>query len=255
MKKETFSAEIAKQLPIKDIYNDTVHPALSEVGKALQGVTRVALTPITAMVWGYDKIATYLDYAIPKYFEDRKIKKENIITPDVSIAVPVIEAMRYTAHKQELRDMYKNLLGAAMNSETADEVHPAFVEVIKQLSSKEARFLNYLQGYRKAMIDFESSVGFFNRNIIDVCEGFSNEDTESYINNFIRLGLFEKTQTVRETCEDEFIEVEKIALKQIRESALEDDVEIDLDNLNIRFYYYWFQPTSFGYNFADNTMN
>lgn len=255
MPKETFSAEIAKQLPIKDIYNDIAQPALSEIGKALQGVTRVALSPITAMVWGYDKISTYLDYAIPKYFEDRKVKKENIITPDISIAVPVIEAMRYTAHKQELRDMYKNLLGAAMNRETADEVHPAFVEIIKQLSANEARFLSYLQGYRKAMVDFESSTGFFNKNVIDISNEFSDEDTESYINNFIRLGLFEKTQTVRETCEVEFIEVEKIALKQIRESAIEDDIEIDLDNLNVRFYYYWFQPTAFGYNFADNAMN
>ena len=68
-KKETFGAEIAKQLPIKDIYQDLAHPALSEVGQALQGATRVALAPITALVWGYDKIAGYLDTAVPPYFE------------------------------------------------------------------------------------------------------------------------------------------------------------------------------------------
>lgn len=76
MSKETLPAEIAKQIPIKDIYDDVAHPALSEVGKAIQGVTRIALAPITGMVWGYEKISEYLDFAIPKYFEDRKIKRK-----------------------------------------------------------------------------------------------------------------------------------------------------------------------------------
>lgn len=34
-KKETFGAEVAKQLPVKDIYNDLAHPTLSTVGQAL----------------------------------------------------------------------------------------------------------------------------------------------------------------------------------------------------------------------------
>ena len=71
-KKETFGGEIAKQLPVKDIYNDLAHPALSTVGQGLQGVTKLALAPISALVWGYDKIADYLDVAIPEYFEKRK---------------------------------------------------------------------------------------------------------------------------------------------------------------------------------------
>ena len=71
-KKETFGGEIAKQLPVKDIYNDLAHPTLSTVGQGLQGVTKLALAPISALVWGYDKIADYLDVAIPEYFEKRK---------------------------------------------------------------------------------------------------------------------------------------------------------------------------------------
>ena len=94
-KKETFGGEIAKQLPVKDIYNDLAHPALSTVGQGLQGVTKLALAPISALVWGYDKIADYLDVAIPEYFEKRKIEKEKIISPDPMIAVPVVEDSRF----------------------------------------------------------------------------------------------------------------------------------------------------------------
>ena len=71
--KNTFGGELAKNLPVKEIYSDLAQPALSTVGKALQGATRVALAPITALVWGYDKIAEYLDIAIPEYFAKKKI--------------------------------------------------------------------------------------------------------------------------------------------------------------------------------------
>lgn len=79
-KKESFGGELAKQLPVENIYNDLAHPALSTVGQGLQGITKLALTPISALVWGYDKISDYLDVAIPEYFEKRKIKKENYIS-------------------------------------------------------------------------------------------------------------------------------------------------------------------------------
>lgn len=55
-KKESFGGELAKQLPVENIYNDLAHPALSTVGQGLQGITKLALTPISALVWGYDKI-------------------------------------------------------------------------------------------------------------------------------------------------------------------------------------------------------
>jgi hypothetical protein len=39
--------------------------------------------------------------------------------------------------------MYANLLAAAMDKNTADGAHPAFVEIIKQLTSDEAKLIAY----------------------------------------------------------------------------------------------------------------
>ena len=149
MDKESFGGELAKQIPVKAVYDDVTHPALSEVGKALQGVTRVALSPISAMVWGFDKIASYLDVAIPEYFARKKIAPEKIKSPDPSIAVPTIMALTYNSHKAELREMFTNLLGASMNSDIVDE-HPAFVEIIKQLCSDEGKMLKEI--YKRGML-------------------------------------------------------------------------------------------------------
>ncbi len=198
-KKESFGAELAKQLPVKEIYDDLLHPALSTVGQSLQGATRVALSPITALVWGYDKIADYLDVAIPEYFAKRKIQKENIITPDPAIAVPLVEAMRYTSHKPELREMFTNLLGASMNNSNTDE-HPAFVEIIKQLCADECKMLVYLyKDSPMAIIKIRMKTN--DGGEVDVTPYFSDicyitecehpEKFPEYLDNLHRLGLVE----------------------------------------------------------------
>lgn len=197
--KETFGAELAKQIPIKEIYMDLAHPALSAVGQALQGATRVALAPVTALVWGYDKISDYLDVAIPEYFAKRKIRKENIVTPDPSVAVPLIEAMRYTSHKPELREMFTNLLGASMNSEVCDE-HPAFVEIIKQLCSDECKMLKYLFSDPK-MPMLKIRIKLDDDGEVDITPYFSDicflskcerpQKFPEYLDNLHRLGLVE----------------------------------------------------------------
>lgn len=202
-KKETFGAEIAKQLPIKDIYDDLAHPTLSTVGQALQGATKVALSPIFAMVWGVDKIAGYLSVALPQYFEERKIAKEKIKSPDPAIAVPLIEAMRYTSHKEELREMFTNLLGASMNSDIVDE-HPAFVEIIKQMSSDECKMIKYLHespSMPKQYIPMLKIRQQINTGGVDLMPYFSDicyitgcqypKKFPEYLNNLHRLGLVE----------------------------------------------------------------
>ncbi len=251
--KENALAELAKQIPVKDIYTDLLHPALSEAGKGLQGVTRVALAPISGMVWCYDKITGYLDAAIPEYFARRKIDKVKIQSPDVAIAVPAIEALRYTEQKEELREMFVNLLGASMNSDTAELVHPAFVEIIKQLSVDDAICLSYLKGYRKALIDFEVRVDteyvMVGSNEVVIPEEFENNIT-SHINNFIRLGIFEKVRTIRDSCSYEFEEVENKIKVLAVEDYIEETNKTQYEKITLNAEYYWLALTEFGDDFV-----
>jgi hypothetical protein len=195
--KENFCGELAKNLPIKAIYDDLAHPVLSTVGQTLQGVTKIALAPITGMVWGYDKIAAYLDTAIPEYFAKHKIPKEKIKTPDPSIAVPIIGAMTYTSHKTELKSMFTNLLGASMNEDVVDE-HPAFVEIIKQLCTDECKILDVLYKEQK-MPMLKPRLNMGEKGEFDVVPFFSDigylanckfpDKFPEYLDNLHRLGL------------------------------------------------------------------
>jgi hypothetical protein len=126
------------------VYEDALQPVAKEIGKTLGIIGKtvnIALTPVSAMIWGYDKISNYLSSSLEKKFTAKNIPPENIISPDPLIAGPLINNFRFLGNKESLRDMYTNLLATSMNKETASIAHPCFVEIIKQLSSDEAKIM------------------------------------------------------------------------------------------------------------------
>ena len=135
-------AEVIKKVPIDDAYNSGLKPAVTELGIGLKNAVKLALAPINGLAWGYDMIAEYVKRELLVYFEKRKIDKDKIVPPDIATAIPAIEAMRYT--RDEIRTMLLNLLGASMNIDTSEFVHPAFVEILKQMTPDEAKILNQL---------------------------------------------------------------------------------------------------------------
>jgi hypothetical protein len=130
---------VAKAVPV---YQDVVQPAAQELGKALKTVAKtvhVALAPVSAFVWGYDQIKDFVSTKVAERL--RNVPPENIVTPKPNIAGPALEALRYTGHESSLSELYANLLAASMDKATASGAHPAFVEIIKQLTPDEAKLV------------------------------------------------------------------------------------------------------------------
>lgn len=130
---------VAKAVPI---YQDVIQPAAQEVGKALQTVAKtvhIALAPVSVLVWGYDQIKDFVSTKVTDRLKN--VPPENIITPKPNVAGPTLEALRYTGHEPSLSELYANLLAASMDKSTAQGAHPAFVEIIKQLTPDEAKVL------------------------------------------------------------------------------------------------------------------
>lgn len=133
---------LVKAVPI---YEDAVQPLAKEAGKALQTVGKtvnVALAPLRGLVWGYEKIEEFVQTKVSKKLQSTPV--ENICTPDLSVAGPALESLKYTGHKEKLCDLYANLLASAMDKQTAKNAHPGFVEIIRNMSSDEARILEYI---------------------------------------------------------------------------------------------------------------
>ena len=183
------------------VYEDAVQPAAKQVGKALETVTKavnVALAPVSLLIWGYDKIQKFIDSSVSKKLEN--IPEERIQTPDPHIAGPALESLKYTGENEALREMFANLIANSMDSETAKNAHPAFVDIIKSMTSDEAKiFKIFIPDIYKPIMDVKikrktgvqgESALLDNHSNIGIEAGCEHNDlVPSYIDNLCRLDL------------------------------------------------------------------
>lgn len=132
---------LTKNIPI---YPDAIQPAAKEVGKSLETVAKtvnVALLPLKAMVWSFDKLQGFIDTIVSDKLKNTPANE--IQTPKANIVVPALQALSYTGDEPELQELFANLIASSMDKHTSDFVHPSFVEQIKQLTPDEAKLLKY----------------------------------------------------------------------------------------------------------------
>jgi hypothetical protein len=190
---------LARAVPI---YQDALQPAAKQLGGAFETVAKaihVALAPISALVWGYDQVK---DFVSSRVAEKLKFTPpEDIQPPKPNIAGPVLDALRYSGHEPTLRELYANLLAASLDKQTATIAHPAFVEVIKQLSPDEARLMKLFAVDRPfpiITVRAESDEGKGGKDILARVSLLGLEAhcqhpelTPAYLDNLSRLGLIE----------------------------------------------------------------
>lgn len=184
------------------VYEDAFQPIAKETGKALGTVGKAvnaALSPLRGLVWGIEQIEGFVSNKVSEKLE--KVPPENIQTPDPSVAGPALESLRFTGHKESLSELYANLLATSMDSETARNAHPGFVEIIRNLNSDEAKLLSYLLSVGpQPIIDIrqeEKSSGSGYEISESVCTLGHDASLEhrdlvgTYLDNLERLGLVE----------------------------------------------------------------
>ncbi len=72
------------------------------------------------------------------------IPLECLCEPNIMIAGPTLEALKYTYDEEKLRNMYVNLLSSSMDSRKNKLIHPSFVNIIKQMDSLDAKLFQEL---------------------------------------------------------------------------------------------------------------
>jgi hypothetical protein len=200
--KETIEAvtSLVKAVPI---YPDTIQPAAKELGKSLETVAKsvnVALSPLKAFVWSFEKLQNFIDTKVSEKLKDTPATE--IQTPKANIVVPALQALSYSGDEPELQDLFANLIASSMDKHTSNFTHPSFVEVIKQLTPDEAKLLKYFATEGTLPIitirnqsQNKSEGGWVvhkNVSLFGEKANCSNPELTSIaIDNFIRLGLIE----------------------------------------------------------------
>jgi len=91
------------------------------------------------------KYATALDsYSKELNNKISAIPESNRIDADIQIVAPALEASKYCIEKEELREMFVNLIVSSMNNEKESVLHPIFTDIVKKLSPLDAKILNII---------------------------------------------------------------------------------------------------------------
>jgi hypothetical protein len=123
------------------VYRDMLQPAAMQVGDGLATIAKavkISLAPLEAGIWGYEQIKEWLSIRVTRILTDRRTTE--IVKPPLSIAGPLVFQLIFAKDEAELRELYASLLSSAMDARDTS-AHPAFVSIIQQLTSDEAKIL------------------------------------------------------------------------------------------------------------------
>jgi hypothetical protein len=249
---------LVKAIPV---YQDTLQPSAKQIGKSLETVTKtvnIALAPIKALVWGYEKIEEFISSSVSEKLKN--VPHENISTPPPQIAGPAIEALRFSGHDINLRELYANLLANAMDATTIHQVHPGFVEIIKNMTSDEALVMQcFVQLQPFPLIDVnaqhkdrESGFAVFKSNYSHIHKHVTLQlphFVPAYLDNLCRLGILEIPSGQHITNQNTYEPLEN-------DPELEGDkrmIELVLNRI-VTFQRKVIRPTVFGSQFVRNVV-
>ena len=185
---------------VPEVYKDLAKPAVSEIGNVAGRTVRALLAPIRGFLWGWERIEEVVEEGVKKRLD--KIPEERRKSPEPEIAVPLIQALGYTAQNETLREMYINLLANSMDKAKEKDVHPSFVEIIKQMSSLDAKVfekLSAISGYQKILnptISIKDQNKFFSGAAPEWyigwnIDGYSEFDVSASLIRLSKFGLIE----------------------------------------------------------------
>ncbi len=193
--------------------NPAVKEAGNNLGQTALTITKTinnALLPLAAVNFAFDKARAYFSDKFESDLRPRadRIPPEQLVEPKASIAGPALQGLAFSHDEPSLKDMYLSLIASAMDGRTAADVHPAFVEIIRQLTPEEASSLQSIltlsnsipiAAIKKTTVGEHgwSTVSRHLLNGVDMATRLpvDNPRIPAMVDNWIRLGLVEVNYT------------------------------------------------------------
>ncbi|MFT4196735.1 MAG: DUF4393 domain-containing protein [Pseudoxanthomonas sp.] len=183
-----------------------VKQAAGELGKTAVTITKTinnALLPLAAVNFAFDKARKYFSEKFELDIQEKakKIPSESLIEPKASVAGPALQALAFVHEEDALKDLFLELIAGAMDARKASIAHPAFVEILKQLQSEEAKLLKSILPNQNLPIGQIRRIGKSSKGFTVVCSHVLNIVSlgtkqpvpslglPAMIDNWIRLGL------------------------------------------------------------------
>ena len=229
--------EIAELIPEetkKEIYEDGIKPTMVETGKTLSLIPRVIKNAFAKIeMWCLNREFMVKEFEIELQKKLEKHKIENIVDADPSIFIPSAQAVSYNWDKEDIKELYLNLMASDMDRLTKESVHPSFSEVIKQMDSLDVRIFTKI--YRKNVLPIYKLEQKKNRGTIpilsyllsdDFYENASETKVIKSLNNLERLKLIDIIDDEFFVDESLYIPINNGTIMQLYKNKYSDSLEI-----------------------------
>jgi hypothetical protein len=183
---------------IKEVYPDFLKPAMKELGFGLHTIVESLMRPLLRLKYSNIKAKALFALRVKKLFSElSQIPDTDRTELPASIAVPVIEQLSFESD-EDISDLYINLLTKAASESAKQEVHPSFINALKNMSNDEAKIIEYFNGrsdipYLLLRLQFNEKEGLDKSGPLT---GIENEvnlhfpgNIPIYCENFISLGV------------------------------------------------------------------
>lgn len=256
MSDKSLSINLGVSEIVKEVKDTKTGEAIDQTSSLVIRAIHAALNPLEKWILQREFNIEATKKMLEKKLND--IPVEDIITPPSYIAVPALQAISYCMDNEELREMYAELLAHSMNQKTVDNVHPTFVEIIKQMSPFDATVfreltktlvqpcigIKYMNKRTKASYPVQDIVAF------DDLERFPLVLTQVSLENLERLRLIEINKTSKYNDGKKY-DVLIRSVKEISSQFIRDNSqEFDEDDYEIVYNEYVILIRGFGQFFA-----
>ena len=255
---DEFGQELTKQMVEQtagNAYSDLVQPTAKSLGTILNfipGIIAAYLTKCQNWLINGKKSIELTAQAVQEKIQN--IPEEKLTEPEANIAIPAIQQLSYCYDCEELRKMYANLLVTSMNVDTKSSAHPAYVDIIKQLTPDEGKLLRIFPSsineafpiinLNSKKKDRDEHNGIL-KNFSDISYGICTypDNISAYLENFERLGLISFSTLGRLVDDSLYTKLKQHPyISSILAKPLPDDSCYDFEER-------YFALTNFGLNF------
>jgi hypothetical protein len=115
--------------------------ATNVVAPGIQEVMKGVITSVKEKWRTIDEAVDYALWSAAAKLTEKDTPPEVIVAPSPEVLSPVATALVNTAMDETLQQMYVQLLATSMDSRTQGRAHPAYAEILRQMTSLEAKTL------------------------------------------------------------------------------------------------------------------
>ena len=237
------------ELPLKEAYQDLLHPTASAVGQLASipvRVVNVLLSPLYKWISQGEANIEEVSKLVAKEVEG--LSENKLVPPEPYVAVPALQALTYSLDSSELRNMYAKLLATAINVDLKVKANPTKEEIIKQLSPIDCKVLHKIymsitsgiplcsiRAQKKSRAPYPSlpsfrylddGIAFANDLSILHIDSASIADISVSIGNLKRLGFLDKGKGLGYVADDPYVPFETNSeIQKLRARFLDQEVD------------------------------